>query len=87
MKYFDFKRKLYLLQNIPNLNFGSGVHDILCKINPSKEPHLLSNPYLLPCSGVACFDCINDRFNIFKRSFNVKNANKNIKMNWSKLMI
>ena len=69
MKYFDFNKKLYLLQNIPNLNLGARFHDTLCKINPLREPHLLSNPYVLPCSDVACFDCINDHFNIFKRSF------------------
>ena len=69
MKYFDIFEKLYLIQNIPNLNLCCRFHDALCKINPLREPHLLSNPYELPCSDVACFDCINHHFNIFKRSF------------------
>ena len=69
MKYFDLNKKIYLLQNVPYLKLGSRVHDTLCKINPLREPHLLSNLYLLLCSDVACFDCINDRFNIFKSSF------------------
>jgi hypothetical protein len=40
-----------------------------CKINPFKQAHLLSNPYLLPCGDSACLDCIFNHYNIFKRIF------------------
>jgi hypothetical protein len=40
-----------------------------CKINPFKQAHLLSNPYLLPCGYSACLDCIFNHYNIIKRIF------------------
>jgi hypothetical protein len=39
------------------------------KINPFKQAHLLSSPYLLPCGYSACLDCIYSHYNIYKRIF------------------
>ena len=36
---------------------------LCCKLNPL-DTHLLKNPYLLPCGNSACFECINDNFNV-----------------------
>ncbi len=33
-----------------------------CKHINLKIPHLLLNKYLLPCSNLACFGCINNYF-------------------------
>jgi hypothetical protein len=57
--------KFYRIQNIrfpffPDLS-------AYCKINPFKQAHLLSSPYLLPCGFSACLDCIFNHYNIFKR--------------------
>jgi hypothetical protein len=57
----------YTIQNIlfPNIPDLSPY----CKINPFKQAHLLSSPYLFPCGYSACLDCIYSHYNIFKRIF------------------
>jgi hypothetical protein len=60
----------YLIQNIPLFKSNLPDNEAFCKIiDPFREPHLLSNPYLLPCGGLACLNCIQKRYNLFKRSF------------------
>ena len=57
----------YSIQNIRFLIFPDV--SAYCKINPFKQAHLLSSPYLLPCGYSACLDCIYSHYNIFKRIF------------------
>ena len=51
--------------------------NFICKINKF-QPHLFSNPYLLPCNNSACLDCIYEHYNIhlnlFKCTFDSCNA-------------
>ena len=77
IKYYDFNFKTYLVQNIPDLSLSlreGGVE--FCKLNQYGKPHLLTNPYLLPCGNVACLDCIHRHYNIFKRSFQCIKCNQ-----------
>ena len=78
MSYTDFYERTYLIQNIPNLYLSSQVKHsaISCKLNAFKESHLLLNPYSLPCGYLACLDCINNHFNIFKWSFKCEKCNQ-----------
>ena len=60
--YDGYKMHDIRFPNFPDLS-------VYCKINPFKQTHLLSNPYLLPCGDSACLDCIYSHYNIFKRIF------------------
>ena len=55
----------------------------MCKINPFDQ-HVYLNPYLLPCKNSACFNCINDNFNLvvknIKCNFNSCQQVHNLKM-------
>ncbi len=62
VSHFNQTIKKIPFPNFPDLS-------VYCKINPFKQTHLLSNPYLLPCGYSACLDCINSHYNIFKRIF------------------
>ena len=44
----------------------------VCDLNPIK-PHLLKNPYLLPCGKSACLDCIYENYNTFLQVFKCYN--------------
>ncbi len=64
-KLFFFYYDYYSIHNIRVSFFPDS--SAYCKINPFKQAHLLSNPYLLPCGYSACLDCIFNHYNIFKR--------------------
>jgi hypothetical protein len=62
-------KSCYIIQNVP-LSVKPQKFldcDAFCKLNPFKKPHLLSNPYLLPCGNSACLECINQKYNLFQR--------------------
>jgi hypothetical protein len=60
----------HLFQTIQNIRFPNfRDSSAYCKINPFKQVHLLSNPYLLPCGSSACLDCIYSHYNVFKKIF------------------
>ena len=69
-----FEKMSYEIQYVPCFNLSS--FDAFCKFNLSKEAHLLRNPYILPCSNLACLDCIYHHYNIFRRSFQCLKCNQ-----------
>jgi hypothetical protein len=50
--------------------------DAFCKLNLYKKPHLLLNPYLLPCGNIACLECIYHNYNIFKKTLKCEICNQ-----------
>jgi hypothetical protein len=71
-------RNCYLIQKVPSflkpdISFDS---DQLCKLNPFKKPHLLSNPYFLPCGNAACLQCIYKQYNLHKHTLKCEACNE-----------
>ena len=59
-----------MLQKIDAKNNKIDDKMFYCQLNSLyKEPHLYSNPYLLPCGNSACLDCIHNDYNIYKGTF------------------
>jgi hypothetical protein len=66
MVFSDLKESLFLYK----INYSKNLIDnrYLCKMK-KLNPHLYSNPYLLPCGNSICLDCIYDSFNVHCRKF------------------
>ena len=58
--------KIHLKRKIFENSINS---EYICKFNPL-NPHLYSNPYILPCGHSACLDCIYDNYNLHLRKLN-----------------
>jgi hypothetical protein len=50
--------------------------DAFCKLNLYKKPHLLFNPYFLPCGNIACLECIYHHDNNFKKTLKCEICNQ-----------
>jgi hypothetical protein len=50
--------------------------DAFCRFNLYKKPHLLLNPYFLPCGNIACLECIYHHYNIFKKTLKCEICNQ-----------
>jgi hypothetical protein len=61
-------RNCYLTQKVPVSKKSENCfeYNAFCKLNPFKNPHLLSNPHVLPCGNSACLECIYQQYNLFK---------------------
>ena len=50
--------------------------DAFCKLNLYKKPHILLNPYLLPCGNAACLQCIYKQYNLHKHTLKCEACNE-----------
>ncbi len=75
-------RSCYFIQHVPLTLKPQKILDCnaLCKLNPFKKPHLLSNPYLLPCGNSACLECIYQQYNLFQRLLKCQLCNEEHKI-------
>jgi hypothetical protein len=62
---FKFVYKINFNKNKTNSNFNQ---KFICKINKF-QPHLYSNPCMLPCGNSVCLDCIYKHYNIHLKLF------------------
>ncbi len=75
-------RTCYFIQQVPLTIKAQKFIDCsaFCNFNPFKIPHLLSNPYLLPCGNSACLKCIYQQYNLFQRLLKCQICNEEHKI-------
>ena len=75
-------RSSYLIQRVPFPINSEKFKDFdaICKLNPFKKPHLLSNPKLLPCGKFACLEYIYRQYNLFKQCLSCVLCNQEHKL-------